>query len=152
MATPAATTTPAATPPAPLPDPAAIRSIAASELPETASASALTDAEKALAVAIWNAAADGKYAIGPKLADRNAATAAAARMRRLLNRHVTAQGIAKAERPTFPTKIIADDGGQTWAITRGAPKTPKAAPDAVTPAPEGDAATAAAVVNAGASS
>lgn len=145
MATPTATA-PAAATPAPLPDPTAIRSIAASELPETASASALTDAEKALAVAIWNAAADGKYAIGPKLADRNAATAAAARMRRLLNRHVTAQGTAKGERPTFPTKIIAEGDGQTWAITRGAPKTPKATPDA--PAAEGDAATAAAVVNA----
>lgn len=111
-------------PPA-LPDLDAIESVEVASLPETTKAPALSEQESAFAAAIIERGSDGKYAVGPKLADRKEATAAAARVRRLVNRYIAAQGTAKAERPTLATRIVPKDGGQAWAITIVPPSAPE---------------------------
>lgn len=103
-----------------------IASVAVAELPEPAKGATLTDDESALAAAIIAAASDGHAAVGPKLADRKEATAAAARVRRLIVRYIVAQGGAPDARPTLATRIVPKDGGSAWAITLTAPATPDA--------------------------
>jgi hypothetical protein len=116
--------TPAAKAEAPaLPDLESISSVKLDELPAATKASPLTDAESALAVAIIDGGSNGNAAVGPKLADRKEATAAAARVRRLVNRYIAAQGKPVAERPTLATRIVPKDGGAAWAITLSPPVT-----------------------------
>ena len=117
----------AAKPEAPaLPDLDAIESVADDALPETTKAPALSEAESLFAAKVIENGSNGKYAVGPKLGDRKEATSAAARVRRLVNRYIVAQGIGKTERPTLATRIVPKDGGSAWAIKL----VPPVAPDA----------------------
>lgn len=129
----------------PLPSLDSITSVAASELPASNTGPAMTADEIALAKAIVAAAQDGKYAVGPKADARADATAAGARMRRLVSRYIGTLGQPKAERPTVSTRIVPKDGGRAWALTLGAPK-------AATPAAEAGNADTAANVAAGVTS
>lgn len=127
-----------ATPAVALPALDAIESVEASAMPESVKRAALTADEIALAEKVIAAAQDGKYARGPKLADKAAATAAVARVRRLLGAYWKSKGTVKAETPSVTTRIVPDDGGSRWALTLGAPKPPKT-DDAATSAPDADA-------------
>lgn len=116
--------TPATAPDAtPLPDLDSIASVAIEALPAPSKASPLTDAETAFATKVVEAGSNGSAAVGPRLADRKEANASAARVRRLVNRHIAAQGTPPADRPTVKTRIVPKDGGVAWAITLTAPET-----------------------------
>lgn len=111
-------TKPAAKPDAPaLPSLDSIASVKLDDLPASTKAAALNDDESALARRIIEAGSDGGAAVGPKLADRAAATSSASRIRRLVNRYITAQGTPASERPSIATRIVPKDGGVAWAIT-----------------------------------
>lgn len=117
-----------------------IESVESSAMPEPIKRADLTTDERALAEKVIAAASDGKYARGPKLPDKASATAAVARVRRLLGAYWRSQGIARDAMPSVKTRIVPDDGGSRWALTLDAPKPPK-----TTDANDGDAETAATV-------
>lgn len=100
-----------------LPDLDSIGSVAIDSLASVPKRAPLTDAENALAAAIIERGSNGNAAVGPKLADRKAANAAAARMRRLVNSYQEAQGTPKAKLPAITTRVVAKDGGSAWALS-----------------------------------
>lgn len=140
----------AATPaqPAPLPSIDSLSFVTPDELPEPVGGPALTADEIALAKAIVDGAQGGKVAVGPKVGDRAAAQATAARMRRLVTRYIASLGGDKATRATVGTRIVPKDGGNAWGIKLGPPK-PAATPAAAEgDTSTGDASAAAAVASA----
>lgn len=108
------TTTPA------LPSIDEIASVAPADLPEPTRAT-LDDAQRKLAEAIITATANGNAAVGPSIGDRKATTAAAARIKRLVNAFLASQGTPEAKRPTVTTRIVPKGDGYAWAVSLVAP-------------------------------
>lgn len=116
MAKPA---TPGASAPA-LPAIGEISSVKPDALPPSGARPSLDENEIALAKVIIAAATGdnaGNVAVGPKLADRKAATAAAARIKRLVTSYFVSQGTAPNDRPTIATRSVPKDGGYAWGVT-----------------------------------
>lgn len=120
----------------------AIETVALDTLPQPkAKTSALTKDETALALAIFNAADGTNGARGPVIDGRDAATSAAARIKRLMRRYVKTLDTAptvtvdgNAVPAIFTSRVVADGKGFRWVILRSpAPaETPAAEPAAAT--------------------
>lgn len=107
--------TPAANTPAPLPSLDEIESVEVAKLPEQTRGE-LDATEIAFAAKIVEMGSGDHAAIGPKLADRKVATAAAARIKRLLNRYFAHLGVPIADRLVVTSRIVPKGDGQAWSF------------------------------------